>query len=139
MENQLRLRIKNAFTAIPAATEAASRWLAARNASPAVDYLANLAIEELTTNLIKYGYDDAGEHLIEFELNLTDSELVLVMTDDGHPFNPIEQPEPDLNLPIEERPIGGLGIHLVRKMVDDIEYHRQDGKNRLTLRKSLVR
>ena len=138
MENQLILKVNNAFADIPAASDAASRWLADRNAPPAADYLANLAIEELVTNCIKYGYDDSAQHIIEIELKLTDGELVVSVVDDGHPFNPLELPEPNTDLPIEERPIGGLGIHLLRKMSDRMDYERSNGKNRLTLRKSLA-
>jgi anti-sigma regulatory factor (Ser/Thr protein kinase) len=138
MEDQLTLKVKSAFAEIPAANEAASRWLAGRNAPPAADYLANLAIEELVTNCIKYGYDDSAEHLIEIELKLSDAQLEITVTDDGHPFNPLELPEPNTNLPMEERPIGGLGIHLLRKMSDAMDYSRAEGRNRLTLRKTLI-
>jgi anti-sigma regulatory factor (Ser/Thr protein kinase) len=138
MEDQLTLRIKSAFAEIPAANEAASRWLAARNVPPAADYLANLTIEELVTNCIKYGYDDSTEHIIEVELKLSNGELVLTVTDDGHPFNPLEAPEPDTRRRVEDLPVGGLGIHLLRKMSDRMDYTRTDGKNRLTLRKSLA-
>src|SRR5690242_16067016 len=86
MEDRLTLRVKNAFAEIPAANEAASRWLAERNAPPSADYLANLAIEELVTNCIKYGYDDSAEHIIEIEVALSAGELVLTVSDDGHPF-----------------------------------------------------
>ena len=137
MDDLLTLRVKNAFAEIPAANEAASRWLADRNLSPAADYLANLAIEELVTNCIKHGYDDKGEHIIEITLKLSANELVLTVTDDGHWFNPLELPEPDTNLPLEDRPIGGLGIHLLRKMSDRMEYERKGGKNQITLHKSL--
>src|SRR5712671_116289 len=137
MPEQLNLRVKNAFAEIPVANEAASRWLAERKAPPAADYLANLAIEELVTNCIKYGYDDRNEHVIEVELKLCPAELLLTVTDDGHPFNPLELPEPDTNMPVEERAIGGLGIHLLRKMSDRMEYAREAGKNRLMIRKSL--
>ena len=132
------LRVKSAFAEIPAANEAASRWLADRSVPPAADYLANLAIEELVTNCIKYGYDDSAEHIIEIELKLSVGELVITVTDDGLPFNPLELPEPDTNLRVEDLPIGGLGIHLLRKMSDRMDYARTDGKNRLTLRKSLA-
>jgi anti-sigma regulatory factor (Ser/Thr protein kinase) len=138
MQDRLTLTVKSAFAEIPAANEAASRWLAGRNVPPAADYLANLAIEELVTNCIKYGYDDSSEHLIEIELKLSDGQLEITVTDDGHPFNPLELPEPNTSLPIEERPIGGLGIHLLRKMSDAMDYTRADGRNRLTLRKTLV-
>ena len=138
MEDRLTLKVKSAFAEIPAANEAASRWLAGRNAPPAVDYLANLAIEELVTNCIKYGYDDSAEHIIEIELKLSEAQLEIIVTDDGHPFNPLHLPEPDTSLPLEERPIGGLGIHLLRKMSDAMDYTRTEGRNRLTLRKTLV-
>ena len=137
MDDQLTLRVKNAFAEIPAANEAASRWLADRNSPPAADYLANLAIEELVTNCIKHGYDDKGEHIIEITLKLSANELVLTVTDDGHWFNPLELPEPDTHVPVENRPIGGLGIHLLRKMSDRMEYERKGGKNQITLHKSL--
>src|SRR5262249_28810174 len=123
---------------IPVANEAASRWLAGHHAPSDADYFANLTIEELVTNCIKYGYDDAEEHIIEVELKLSAGELVVTVTDDGHPFNPLELPEPDTNLPMEERLSGGLGIHLLRKMSDRMDYARADGKNRLILRKSFV-
>ena len=138
MQDRLTLRVKNAFAEIPAANKAASRWLADHHAPPAADYLANLAIEELVTNCVKYGYDDSAEHIIEIELGLSAGELVLTVTDDGHPFNPLQVPEPDTNLPVEALPIGGLGIHLLRKMSDRMDYVRTDGRNRLTLRKSLA-
>ena len=138
MKDYLTLRVKNAFAEIPAANEAASRWLADRNVPPAADYLANLAIEELVTNCIKYGYDDSAEHIIEIELELSASEMILTVTDDGHAFNPLELPAPNTSAPVEDLPIGGLGIHLLRKMSDSMDYARTDGRNRLTLRKSLA-
>jgi len=137
MDDQLTLRVKNAFAEISAASEAASRWLAHRNAPPAADYFANLAIEEIVANCIKYAYDDANEHIIEIELKLSADDLTLTVTDDGHPFNPLEFPPPNTNLPLEDRPIGGLGIHLLRKSSDRMEYARVESKNQLTLRKSL--
>ena len=59
--------------------------------------------------------------------------------DDGLPFNPLEAPEPDLDSPIETRQIGGLGIHLVRNVTDGLEYRRNEGRNRLVIRKQLPR
>jgi serine/threonine-protein kinase RsbW len=133
------LRIKNVFAEIPAANEAASRWLADNQAPPAAKYLTNLAIEEFVTNSIKYGYSDLAEHIIEVELRLSAEELVVTVVDDGKPFNPLEVPEPDTHLPLEERPVGGLGIYLLRKMFDHMDYARTNGKNQVTLRKALSR
>jgi len=138
MNNQLTVRIKNAFAEIPAAIEAVSRWLSDREVPASVGYVANLAIEELATNSVKYAYEDTGTHFIEFNMTLAANELVILMTDDGRPFNPLDLPEPDLTLPVELRPVGGLGVHLLRKMADGMEYEHRDGRNRITLRKSLV-
>lgn len=139
MSNEITLRIKAAFDALHSAAEAASRWLADRGAPSDVRYFCNLAIEELVTNCIKYGYDDPHEHVIDIELKFSPGELMLTVTDDGRPFNPLEQPEPDTGLPPDQRPIGGLGIHLLRRMSDGMEYIRERGKNRVTLRKVLRR
>jgi len=135
MSDQLKLHIKNSLASVTAGNEAASRWLTERGAPAEIEYFANLAIEEFATNVIKYGYDDADEHVIEVSLCLSGGELELTMIDDGGAFNPLEAPEPKLNLPVEDRPVGGLGIHLVRKMADRMEYAREGSKNRLTLHK----
>ena len=122
MADKLTLQIHATFSAIEPANETASQWLTERNAPPQVQYLATLAVEELVTNSIKYGYEDAGDHIIEIKLEIPGNELVLTVTDDGIPFNPLDLPAPDTDLPLEERPIGGLGIHLLRRMSDRMEY-----------------
>ena len=137
MPAPLTLCIKNSADEIPAATADVARWLAGHHAPPAADYFASLAIEELVTNCIKYGYGDTNEHSIKIELNYTPAELTITVTDDGRRFNPLELPEPNVNLPVEERPVGGLGIHLLRKMSTRIEYAWANSHNRLTLHKKL--
>lgn len=139
MTEQLTLQIKNSFTSVHSANEAASHWLETRGAPAEIQYFANLAIEEFATNAIKYGYDDSQEHLIEVCLRLSSGDLVLTLIDDGHPFNPLEAPVPKLNVPVEDRAVGGLGIFLVRKMSDSMEYEREGEKNRLTLQKRFRR
>ncbi|MEN9678715.1 MAG: anti-sigma regulatory factor [Verrucomicrobiota bacterium] len=134
----MKIQVKNSFAEIPAATEAASNWLAVRNAPPAIGYLANLAIEELLTNCIKYGYDDAAEHTIAIELQLFEKELKITVIDDGHLFNPLEVAPPDISLPLDERPVGGLGLLLLRKMSDRMEYCRSQDKNWVTLWKGFT-
>jgi len=137
MPDELTLQIKASLSAVSSANETASRWLADRNAPPEVQYLANLAVEELITNCIKYGYEDAADHIIEVKLQISGNELALTVTDDGRPFNPLELPEPDIRLAIEDRPIGGLGIYLLRRMSDHMDYVRAAGRNSVTVRKSM--
>lgn len=97
----------------------------------------DLALEEILTNIISYGYQDTQEHDILLRLILEGEELIAEVVDDGKPFNPLNVPDPDVTLPIEDRPIGGLGIHLTKKMMDGIDYAQLDGKNLLRLRKKL--
>jgi serine/threonine-protein kinase RsbW len=123
--------------AIATATGAAEAWLGDRRASPDAAFLVSLAIEELVTNSIKYGYDDGGEHVIDITISLTSEALTMVVVDDGRAFNPLELPPPDTLTPIENRPIGGLGLHLLRQLSDDMQYERRDSTNRLTLTKRL--
>jgi len=94
----------------------------------------NLALEEILTNIISYGYDNREEHEIIVRLSLEQGELTAEVEDDGRPFNPLEAPEQDLNKPLEERPVGGLGIHLVRKLMDELTYQRQEGRNLLLIK-----
>ena len=137
MNDTLTLHVRNALNAMAAASESAEAWLGRHQASPEVSFLVSLAIEELVTNCIKYGYDDDGEHTIEIVLSLADRALTMVVVDDGRAFNPLEAPPPDLSLPIENRPIGGLGLHLLRGLADDLIYERRNGTNRLTLIKRI--
>ena len=96
-------------------------------------FRVNLVLEELGLNIMSYGYD---EGLHEFEITLTSEADVLRIefTDDGRPFDPLnEAPELDLDASVDDRKVGGLGIHLVRTMVDEMSYRREQDKNHLTL------
>jgi len=138
MPETFNLRVVNTVEAIPPASEAAEAWLAERQVAPNVVFLVILAIEELVTNCIKYGYDDADAHTIDIELSVDASKLTMVVADDGHPFDPLAATPPDLSLAIEDRPIGGLGIHMLRELTDEMTYERRDGANRVTLIKRVV-
>ena len=91
----------------------------------------NLALEELFTNILFYAYDDGEQHKIDIRFENPEPGCIRIsISDDGKAFNPLGKSTYDnLSKPIEERQIGGLGIHLVRNMVDHIEYQRKDGKN----------
>jgi len=96
-----------------------------------------LALEEHLANILSHGYDDKLEHYIRVHVQLSAPELRVVVEDDGHPFNPLEHPTPDLSKSIDERPIGGIGIHMMRKSLDGLEYHREHGKNILVMVKRI--
>jgi sigma-B regulation protein RsbU (phosphoserine phosphatase) len=95
----------------------------------------NLAMEEAVVNVMSYAYpaDTVGDVTIE-AVTIAD-QLQFTITDSGTPFDPTAKEDVDTTLSAEERPIGGLGIHLVRQLMDSITYERIDGKNVLTLRK----
>lgn len=101
----------------------------------AVAIQMNLAMEEAVVNVMNYAYpaDTVGDVTIE-AVTIAD-QLQFTITDSGIPFDPTAKAEVDTTLSAEERPIGGLGIHLVRQLMDSINYERIDGKNVLTLRK----
>ena len=97
----------------------------------------NLGLDELFTNIISYGFEDELEHQIKFSLAKDKETLIVQVEDDGIPFDPLDASGPDLSQDIDSINIGGLGIHLVKKMMDDIDYQRVEGKNKLILRKSV--
>ena len=84
-------------------------------------------------NTINHGHD-GGLHQISITFSSTDDALVIDILDDGKPFDPLtDAPIPNVNAPINERPIGGLGVYLVRKLMDEVTYRREEGRNHLTL------
>jgi anti-sigma regulatory factor (Ser/Thr protein kinase) len=97
----------------------------------------NLALDEVVANVILHGFRNSGEHHIVVGLYVEPGYVHVTVEDSGVPFNPMEAPAPDLTKPIEERPIGGLGLHLVRNVMDHIEYRRDGDHNRLAMRKRL--
>jgi serine/threonine-protein kinase RsbW len=97
----------------------------------------NLVLEEAVTNIIFYAFPQGGLHSIEIALSVYEQELTITIMDDGIPFDPTLKAEPDTNLPVDQRPIGGLGIFLIRKIMDNVSYNRQENKNILTLKKKL--
>jgi len=94
-----------------------------------------LIAEELVVNTISYGYQDDDPHEIEVRLALEGRLLRMEIRDDGRAFDPLERVAADLERPVSDRPIGGLGIHLVRSLADVVAYSRCDGQNVVTLEK----
>jgi anti-sigma regulatory factor (Ser/Thr protein kinase) len=97
----------------------------------------NLVIEEAVSNIIFYAFNDNNKHEIRISISLNDKMLTIKITDSGMPFNPLLQQQPDISLPAEERPVGGLGIFLMSQIMDEINYTRQKNQNILTLQKSI--
>ena len=97
-----------------------------------------LAMEEIVSNIITYGYTDDAVHLIKIAISHQDGILTIRLEDDGIPFDPLKAEEPDCECPVEQRKVGNLGIHLSKKVMDDMLYERSGNKNILTLRKDIT-
>ena len=98
----------------------------------------SLAVEEVFVNIASYAYQDSvGEAEVCVELKTDPSAVRITFADSGIPFDPLNAEEPDLTLSAEERPIGGLGIFLVKELMDDVDYKYEGGKNILTFEKRL--
>ncbi len=102
--------------------------------SLALIYKLRLAMEEILVNTINYSFQDQNEHDIFVRINCMGDNVVVEFEDDGIEFNPLNVPEPQ-DLPLEERIPGGVGIYLVKTMMDTFEYERKNGKNILTISK----
>jgi serine/threonine-protein kinase RsbW len=137
MAESLTIEVPNTRDAIAPASAQAEHWL--RSHSPSVQTLNLLltAIEELVLNSIEYGYDDSDPHTISLVLSIDRETLTITVIDGGRPFDPLAAPPPDLSLPVLARPVGGLGLYLLRQLSDQVSYERRDGANRLTLTKRL--
>ena len=136
-KNKVSFKLKSNLSELDALCEHLERFGQSIGLSPKCIFEANLALDELFTNIISYGFDDRSEHIIKITITHQDDNLVFSIEDDGVPFNPTTAKAPDLECTIEECKIGGLGIHLAKNLMDDVCYQRCKNKNILTLRKNI--
>jgi anti-sigma regulatory factor (Ser/Thr protein kinase) len=94
----------------------------------------NVALDEMLSNIIKYGYTDDAIHEIRVRLSVAGQMLVAEIEDDGQPFDPCAAGPVDVDAPLEERKVGGLGIHIVRTLMAEVGYARVEGRNRLVMK-----
>jgi anti-sigma regulatory factor (Ser/Thr protein kinase) len=126
-------QIPNRFEAMAEAAKEVFGWLASHPISSRAKYSTGLAVEEMITNMIKYGYDDSDEHQIRFRIAIHPDHLEIVFEDDGHAFDPTRHPSPNVVNVINSPRIGGLGIELVRRVTTRMTYEREGNLNRNTL------
>lgn len=137
MDERIELRIANRLDELERVAHEVER-LGTRLALPRqVIVDVQIAVDEVLTNVISYAYADTADHLILLRMTATDAALVIEITDDGRPFDPSLVTPPDVATPLPERSIGGLGLHLVRKVMDDLAYRRQHDRNILTMTKRI--
>ena len=138
MESRLSLVLRNDLSELERLAQAVSAWCQKSYVIADVEYQLNLALDEIVSNVIRHGWKDHGEHQLHVRVSCAENELTMEVEDDAAPFNPLEVPAPDISRPLEDRPIGGLGIHLVRQIMDGLEYRRHDGKNLLVMKKRIA-
>ena len=106
--------------------------------SPKTQMQIDVAVEELFVNIAHYAYNpETGAATVRVEVSENPLSVVITFIDKGVPYDPLAKPDPDITLSAEERQIGGLGIYMVKKSMDDISYEYKDGKNILTIKKNL--
>ena len=134
MSSKLQLRMSNRIEELPAVSEAVETLGLEEGWPKDVTYAVVLGLEEVATNVVRYGGGGTGGSEIEIEVISGADEVRVQVRDRGKPFDPFrEVPEPDLDVGIQDRKIGGLGVHLVKMLMDETSYGREDGRNRVTM------
>lgn len=130
------LTIENRLSELATVTDTLERFAVENGVPDTLTWRFQLALEELLRNIVSHAYADNDTHAIELIFRCVDSAFEVIVLDDGAPFNPLNSEAPDLSDALEDRDIGGLGIHLARNVVDEMDYAWEDGKNVVTLRSS---
>ena len=133
----LEVSLANELREIAGVAARIDEFCAAQKLIPSVAYAVNLAIDEILTNTISYGYDDDERHLIEIIVSLEADSIAVVIVDDSMPFDLGLAPERDLELSLDDTALGGLGLFLVHQMMDSVDYRREEGCNVVTLIKAV--
>lgn len=134
---QIRMVLRNDLSEISKLHQELENFGQKCGLSPRTLFELDLILEEVLANVIAYAYGDNQQHEIVVQADLRDDKLVIEIEDDGRPFNPLQVPPPDLERPLAQRSVGGLGLHLVRELTSSIEYDRKDGKNRLVMKQTI--
>ncbi len=129
--------LKNTISEIRVLSNTVKAFSEENNLTSDVTHDIQLALEEIFSNIVLYAFRDQEEHQIAISFYLIHNKLVLEIIDDGIPFNPKELKTPDLEIPIEERTTGGMGIHIAKELVDEIEYFRKQNKNIIVMKKTI--
>jgi len=135
-QSEVKLTVKNRIEDLLRVNSIFESFATQHEIGGRLRYHLLVSIEEILTNIIKYGFDEAGAHPIHITFRHNGGVIEMEFEDRGREFNPLEIAEPDLETPIEDRQLGGLGIHLVKNMVDLAEYRRDGDRNILLLKKA---
>lgn len=131
-DDRLSIVVVNDISAVSRATEQVEAFCKDRGIADAVARKFSLALDETLTNTVSYAFPEGGSHCIAVRIEHRAGYLTATVSDDGAPFDPLSQAVPDIHAPVEHRKVGGLGIHLVRSLMEQVEYHRRGERNELT-------
>lgn len=129
MDKKIFFTIANSMEALANICRDVHAFMERHSLPAAAIYAIDLSLEEMATNIIKYGYDDKQRHEIIVGLDIGNNQITLTLEDDGHEFNPLDAKEADLTTGLSERQVGGVGILLARSMTDSIFYVRKNERN----------
>ena len=130
---RLQIRIVNDLAEIDRVNQEFGEFVEKWQIPAAIGYKFNVAFDELLNNTISYAYQDEKEHQIDVGIDFSGGKLTVTIEDDGIPYNPFTREDPDTSLSLEDREVGGLGVHLVKNLMEEVAYHRKIDKNVLTL------
>ena len=133
----MRIEISNELKEISKVMSLVEKFSKLAELDLKIKQIAELALDELLTNAISYGYRDSNPHRITVEIEIEKQALQLIVIDDAIAFNPFEVKTPNLTSSLENRDLGGLGVHLVKNTMDDYSYKRSDNQNIVTLTKKI--
>jgi anti-sigma regulatory factor (Ser/Thr protein kinase) len=136
-DDELQFTLKNRIAEIAILGERLGEFASVHELTPNLLHDLNLALEEAVTNIISHGYSDHAEHQILVRIRIDSGVVITEVQDDARPFNPLTAPDADVTTPLDERTAGGLGIHLMRKSMDQIEYQRLENRNLLIMKKKV--
>jgi serine/threonine-protein kinase RsbW len=130
--DNLTISLPNELSAVSRAAEQLERFCRDQSIPETIAHKLGLALDEALTNIVSHAFPDGGRHSIEVRITHRGASLTAAVSDDGVPFDPLAHPAPDVRAPVEDRKVGGLGIHLLRTLMDTAEYRRVAGRNQLT-------
>ncbi|MDP2411542.1 MAG: ATP-binding protein [Pseudolabrys sp.] len=135
---EIEIRIVNRQEDMPRAVGMISRFVAENELAPAMHHDLNVVVDEALNNIISHGYDTDAADEITIRLEHRQNKIVVQIEDGGRTFDPLQIASPDFDASLRTRKVGGLGVHFMRSLMDNLSYKRIDGKNRLELTKTIL-
>ncbi|PKL85476.1 MAG: ATP-binding protein [Ignavibacteriae bacterium HGW-Ignavibacteriae-1] len=133
MKLNIDIKLRNEISELRTLASGLETFAEQAELAPKVAYNLSLCLDELVTNIINYGYPKHENGEIDINIKSDTDKITITISDSGIEFNPLDRESPNVEAPLEERTVGGLGIFIVKKLCDSITYRRSHGRNILTL------